>query len=89
MRMYSWSVSPRKFGGEIVTIYRQGKWNDFCLGPHVPSTGRLGDFKLLSVAGAYWLGDERNKMLQRIYGTAFFSKKELDAHMERLEAARK
>ena len=76
-------------GDEIVTIYRQGEWNDFCLGPHVPSTGRLGVFKLLSVAGAYWLGDERNKMLQRIYGTAFFSKKELETHLELLEEARK
>ena len=76
-------------GGETVTIYRQGEWNDFCLGPHVPSTGRLAAFKLLSVAGAYWLGSERNKMLQRIYGTAFFSKKELNSHMELLEEARK
>jgi threonyl-tRNA synthetase len=76
-------------GGETVTIYRQGEWTDFCLGPHLPSTGRLGVFKLLSVAGAYWLGDERNKMLQRIYGTAFFSKKELRLHLNRLEEARK
>lgn len=76
-------------GGETVSIYRQGDWTDFCRGPHVPSTGRLKCFKLLSVAGAYWLGDENNKMLQRIYGTAFFSKKELAEHLRLLEEARK
>jgi len=76
-------------GGDTVSIYRQGDWTDFCLGPHVPSTGRLAAFKLLSVAGAYWLGDEKNKMLQRIYGTAFFSKKELNKHLAMLEEARK
>jgi threonyl-tRNA synthetase len=76
-------------GGDTVTIYRQGEWTDFCLGPHLPSTGRLRAFKLLSVAGAYWLGDEKNKMLQRLYGTAFFSKKELAEHLEMLEEARK
>lgn len=76
-------------GGETVSIYRQGDWTDFCLGPHVRSTGRLGAFKLLSVAGAYWLGNEKNKMLQRIYGTAFFSKKELKQHLGMLEEARK
>ena len=76
-------------GGETVSIYRQGDWSDFCRGPHVPSTGRLKSFKLLSVAGAYWLGDENNKMLQRIYGTAFFTKKELDTHLALLEEARK
>jgi len=76
-------------GDETVTIYRQGEWTDFCLGPHLPFTGRLGAFKLLSVAGAYWLGDEKNKMLQRIYGTAFFDKKELKEHLALLEEARK
>jgi len=75
-------------GGEIVSIYSQGEWDDFCRGPHVPSTGRLGAFKLLSVAGAYWLGDERNKMLQRIYGTAFFSRAELDEHLQLLDEAK-
>jgi threonyl-tRNA synthetase len=79
----------RTKGGESVSIYRQGEWDDFCRGPHLPSTGRLGAFKLLSVAGAYWLGDERNKMLQRIYGTAFFDRKELDEHLRLLEEARK
>ena len=76
-------------GGPEVSIYRQGEWNDFCRGPHVPSTGRLGAFKLLSVAGAYWLGDEKNKMLQRIYGTAFFKKGDLLEHLRLLEEARK
>ncbi len=76
-------------GGDTVSIYRQGEWTDFCLGPHLPSTGRLAAFKLLSVAGAYWLGDEKNKMLQRIYGTAFFSRKELRQHLAMLEEARK
>jgi threonyl-tRNA synthetase len=76
-------------GGPTVSIYRQGEWTDFCRGPHVSSTGSLGAFKLLSVAGAYWLGDERNKMLQRIYGTAFFTREELDAHLALLEEARK
>jgi threonyl-tRNA synthetase len=76
-------------GGETVSIYRQGSWTDFCRGPHVPSTGKLGAFKLLSVAGAYWLGDERNKMLQRIYGTAFFTRAELDSHLALLDEARK
>jgi len=76
-------------GGDIVSIYRQGEWTDFCRGPHVPSTGRLAFFKLLSVAGAYWLGDEKNKMLQRIYGTAFFTRGELEAHLAMLEEAKK
>jgi threonyl-tRNA synthetase len=62
---------------------------DFCRGPHVPSTSKLKAFKLLSVAGAYWKGDEKNQRLQRIYGTAFFSKKELDEYLERLEEAKK
>jgi threonyl-tRNA synthetase len=75
-------------GGDTVSVYRQGDWNDFCRGPHVPSTGRLGHFKLLSVAGAYWLGDESQKMLQRIYGTAFFTRKELDEHLRQLEEAK-
>ncbi len=76
-------------GDDLVSIYRQGTWTDFCKGPHVPATGRLGAFKLLSVAGAYWLGDEKNKMLQRIYGTAFFTQAELDEHLRLIEEARK
>lgn len=76
-------------GDATVSIYRQGAWTDFCRGPHLPSTGRLKAFKLLSVAGAYWLGDEKNKMLQRIYGTAFFTQAELDEHLRLLEEAKK
>lgn len=79
----------REKGGEIVSAYRQEGFTDFCRGPHLPSTGKIRAFKLLSVAGAYWLGDERNKMLQRIYGTAFFSEKDLAEHLERLEEAKR
>jgi threonyl-tRNA synthetase len=75
-------------GGAVVSMYSQGDWNDFCRGPHVRSTGRLRAFKLLSVAGAYWLGDENEKMLQRIYGTAFFTQEALDEHLRLLEEAR-
>jgi threonyl-tRNA synthetase len=74
--------------GEI-TLYQHGDWVDLCAGPHVPSTGFIRAFKLTSVAGAYWRGDERNPMLQRIYGTAFASQKELDAHIRALEEAKK
>ena len=75
--------------GDQVSFYRNGKFVDFCRGPHLPSTGRVKAFKVLSLAGAYWLGDEKNPQLQRIYGTAFFSQKELDAHFARLEEAAK
>jgi threonyl-tRNA synthetase len=75
--------------GAEVSFYRNGGFVDFCRGPHVPSTGRVKAFKVLSLAGAYWLGDERNPQLQRVYGTAFFSQKELDAHFARLEEAAK
>ena len=71
--------------GEEISLYRNGGFVDFCRGPHVPSTARVKAFKVTSVAGAYWLGDEKNQQLQRIYGTAFFSQKELDAHFKRLE----
>jgi threonyl-tRNA synthetase len=71
--------------GEMISLYRNGHFIDFCRGPHVPSTGRVRAFKVLSLAGAYWLGDEKNPQLQRVYGTAFFSQKEMDAHFERLE----
>ena len=73
--------------GEDVSFYRNGKFIDFCRGPHVPSTGRVKAFKVTSLAGAYWLGDEKNPQLQRIYGTAFFSQKDLEAHFARLEEA--
>ncbi|MGH7799535.1 MAG: threonine--tRNA ligase [Thermodesulfobacteriota bacterium] len=74
---------------EQITIYQQGDWYDLCRGPHAPSTGFVKAFKLLSIAGAYWRGDERNPMLQRIYGTAFWNRKELDDYLTRLEEAKK
>jgi len=72
-----------------VSLYRQGEFVDLCRGPHIPDTGKLGAFKLLSVAGAYWRGDEKNKMLQRIYGTAYPDKKDLDEHLRVIEEAKK
>ena len=75
--------------GETITVYTDGPFVDLCRGPHVPSTGRLKHFKLLSAAGAYWRGDERRQMLQRIYGTAWFRKEDLDAYLHRLEEARR
>jgi threonyl-tRNA synthetase len=76
-------------GARTLTLYRHGDWVDFCLGPHGPSTGKIGVVKLLSVAGAYWRGDARNAMLQRIYGTAFFDRKGLEAYLHRLEEEKK
>ncbi len=73
--------------GDQVSFYRNGNFVDFCRGPHVPSTGRVRASKVTNLAGAYWLGDEKNPQLQRIYGTAFFSKKDLDEHFARLEEA--
>ncbi len=75
--------------GDEVSFYRNGGFVDFCRGPHVPSTGRVKAVKVTTLAGAYWLGDEKNPQLQRIYGTAFFSQKDLDAHFARLEEAAK
>ena len=76
--------------GEKITIYRQGKWYDLCRGPHLPATGKVGHaFKLMRVAGAYWRGDSRNEMLQRIYGTAWRTEEELKAHLHQLEEAEK
>ncbi|TNF07171.1 MAG: threonine--tRNA ligase [Gammaproteobacteria bacterium] len=74
---------------EELSLYRQGDFEDLCRGPHVPSTGKLKYFKLMKVAGAYWRGDSNNEMLQRIYGTAWTSKKELKAYLHRLEEAEK
>src|ERR1700692_1118638 len=74
---------------EKISIYRTGKFTDFCRGPHIPSTGKIKAFKLFNVAGAYWLGDEKNQQPLRIYGTSFFSKKDLDAHLQQLEEAKK
>lgn len=75
--------------GEVLSTYKLGKLVDFCTGPHVLSTGRLGTFKLLSIAGSYWKGDEHREQLQRIYGTAFFTESELKDYIERIEEARK
>src|SRR4029453_195371 len=78
--------------GESISLYRHGdgkaEWLDLCEGPHVPTTAHLGAVKLLSVAGAYWRGDERNPQLQRIYGTAFPSQQALEAYLKQLEEAR-
>src|SRR3954470_7893248 len=76
-------------GAKTLTLYSHGDWVDFCLGPHAPSTGKIGVIKLLNVAGAYWRGDHTKPQLQRIYGTAFFDKKDLDAWLKQQEEARK
>ena len=76
-----------KFG--VLSFYRQGEFVDLCRGPHIPHAGKVGAFKLLSIAGAYWKGQTGRKMLQRVYGTAFFDKKELDAYLAQVEEARK
>jgi threonyl-tRNA synthetase len=76
-----------KFG--ILSFYRQGEFVDLCRGPHIPHAGKIGAFKLLSIAGSYWKGHTDRKMLQRVYGTAFFDKKELDAHLAQVEEAKK
>ncbi|MEK7251571.1 MAG: threonine--tRNA ligase, partial [Bacteroidota bacterium] len=75
--------------GQQITFYHQGNFTDLCFGPHIPSTGKIKSIKLLSVAGAYWRGSERNKMLQRIYGIAFPNQKELDEYLFRLEEAKR
>ncbi len=76
-----------KYG--VLSFYRQGEFVDLCRGPHIPHAGKVGAFKLLSIAGAYWKADTNRKMLQRVYGTAFFDKKEMDAHLVQLEEAKK
>ncbi len=78
-----------RLDSEKVSIYQQGDFTDLCRGPHLPSTGKMGVYKLLTVAGAYWRGNEKNPMLQRIYGTAFFSDKEMQKHLWLLEEAAK
>ncbi len=75
--------------GSVISFYKQGDFTDLCRGPHLPSTGKIKAFKLTSIAGAYWRGDERNKMLTRIYGTAFAKKDEMDAYFTMLEEAKK
>ncbi len=84
---YKWEIVCDLEDGDI-TLYRQGEFVDLCRGPHVPSTGKLGAFKLQNIAGAYWRGDEKNPMLTRIYGTAWPTEKELKAYLRRLEEAR-
>lgn len=74
---------------EKISLYKTGKFVDFCRGPHIPSTGRIKAFKLLNIAGAYWLGDEKNPQLQRIYGTSFYSKKEMDEWLKQMEEAKR
>src|SRR3954470_9071196 len=74
---------------EKISVYRTGKFTDFCRGPHIPSTGKIKAFKLLNIAGAYWLGDEKNPQLQRIYGTSFYSKKDLDDYLKHIEETKK
>src|SRR5256885_14519630 len=73
----------------MVSFYTTGKFIDFCRGPHIPSTKRIQAFKLMNVAGAYWKGQEGNPQLQRIYAVAFFTQKELDAHLHRIEEAKR
>ncbi|TET51062.1 MAG: threonine--tRNA ligase, partial [Actinomycetota bacterium] len=73
---------------KIISIYRTGDFTDLCTGPHIPSTSRIKAFKLLSIAGAYWRGNEKNKMLVRIYGTSFFSREDLDGHLAKIEKAK-
>ena len=75
--------------GEVISFYKQGDFVDLCAGPHINYTSKVKAYKLLSATGAYWRGNEKNKMLQRIYGTAYLSKDELEAHLERLEEAKK
>jgi threonyl-tRNA synthetase len=75
--------------GEAISLYRQGEFVDLCRGPHVPSTGKLRAFKLMKLAGAYWRGDSRNEMLQRVYGTAWGTQKDLEAYLHRIEEAEK
>ena len=83
-------IDELEAGGEkTVSIYRQGDFTDLCRGPHLPSTGKIKAFKLMSIAGAYWRGDSNREQLTRIYGTAFFDKKQLDAQMKQIEEAKK
>ena len=78
-----------EFKGQAISLYHHGNFTDLCHGPHIPSTGKIKAIKLLSVAGAYWRGNEKNKMMQRIYGVTFPTKKELDEFLFRLEEAKR
>lgn len=82
-------IQERLVGEESVSFYQQGEFLDLCAGPHIPSPKFIGAFKLLSIAGAYWMGDQNREQLQRLYATAFFTQKELDQHLEQLEEAKK
>src|SRR5258708_7327388 len=86
---FKWEVIEEKAAEPMVSFYTTGKFMDFCRGPHIPSTGRIRAFKLMNVAGAYWKGQEGNAQLQRIYGACFFTQKELDEYLHRLEEAKK
>ena len=79
----------KEMEGDSVSLYQQGEFTDLCRGPHLPDSSWLKAFKLLRVAGSYWRGDEKKPMLQRIYGTAFFDKKELKRYLDQLEEAKK
>ena len=83
------AVSYTHLAGEDVSLYTEGRFTDLCRGPHVPNTGKLKAFKLMKLAGAYWRGDSNNEMLQRIYGTAWRNKEELEAYLFQLEEAEK
>src|SRR5205814_7738948 len=72
-----------------LSFYRQGEFIDLCRGPHIPHAGRIGAFEVLSIAGAYWMNDASRKQLQRLYGTAFFSQKDLDTYLSQIEEAKK
>src|SRR5205085_7970915 len=76
-------------GATTVSLYKHGDWIDLCRGPHIPSTGKIGAIKLTATSGAYWRGDSKNEMLQRIYGTAWRTKEELAAYLLRIEEAKK
>src|SRR5260370_2254893 len=86
---FKWGLGEEKASEPMVSFYTTGKFMDFCRGPHIPSTGRIRAFKLMNVAGAYWKGQEGNAQLQRIYGACFFTQKELDEYLHRLEEAKK
>src|SRR5579862_1180157 len=87
--MYKAEIIAGIPSSDDISLYREGDFVDLCRGPHVPSTGKLKVFKLMKLAGAYWRGDSKNEMLQRIYGTAWTTKEELSSYLHRLEEAEK
>src|SRR5260370_495429 len=88
-KIFKCELVEEKATEPMVSFYTTGKFIDFCRGPHIPSTKRIQAFKLMNVAGAYWKGQEGNPQLQRIYAVAFFTQKELDAHLHRIEEAKR